>query len=175
MNDLKIKQTNNNRVILITAAVIIVLLLIIGGFFLYKKMQEDTVKPTTTSDNKKISNDIKSNSKPISKDADIPENSASKTSQDIPKSTIKTITLISTSQTNGNVDAVATTSAEGYCAFQYTTTDDKPVVSQSNTSNKQCVSSIPEIQFSKLGTWKLTATYYADNEKAETTKDVTIR
>ena len=94
----------------------------------------------------------------------------------MPTSAAATIKILSVSQSNGKVDSVAQVNSDtGICVFQYTTDGDKPVTTQSTVMSKECRSSVPEIQFSRLGVWKLTVIFYINNEKVEAVQDVTVR
>ena len=72
------------------------------------------------------------------------------------------------------MSAEAKVSRDGTCVFQYTTNGDKPVISQVPSSEGLCKSSIPEVEFAKLGEWILKVTFYNNGEKIEAVKNVTI-
>ena len=166
-----IKNRNTNKKPLLIVVALILSIIMAGGIF-YVVNHDSTQKHETQTSTKQRADQIKKNAN--SNKENLPSNSESKTSEEVPASTTKSIVIISTSQSSGKVEATAQTSDDGTCVFQYTTEGDKPVTSQSTTTTKTCTSSIPEVQFSKLGTWKLTVTLYVNNEKAEATKDVAI-
>lgn len=109
--------------------------------------------------------------------SNLPDNSASITPDKVPVSEDLRTSITSTSQKDGTVYAeasIAGTDKEGTCVFTYTTPDDRPVVQQVTSASKICKSSIPEVQFSKLGTWNLQVVFYLNNVKSEANKSVSI-
>ncbi|MCA9313413.1 hypothetical protein KDA08_03790 [Candidatus Saccharibacteria bacterium] len=107
----------------------------------------------------------------------LPDNSTSITSDEVPVSEDIRTTITSTGQNEGAVYAEATitgTIAEGICVFTYTTPQDRPVVQQVSSMAGFCKSSIPEVQFSKLGAWNLQVIFYLSNMKSEANKNVSI-
>jgi len=112
-----------------------------------------------------------------SKSTNLPANSTSTTSDEVPVSNALSVSISNTGQSNGVVTSAATVTGldeSGTCVFTYSTPGDRPVVQQVTTTNKICQSNIPEVQFSKLGTWKLSVVFYQNNARAETSQNVTI-
>lgn len=111
------------------------------------------------------------------KSKNLPDNSISTTTDKIPASEELSTAITSVSQKDGSVYSEAITTgatAEGTCVFTYTTPDERPVLEQVTSSGKICKSSIPEVQFSKLGTWNLQVLFYLNNVKSEANKNVSI-
>ena len=99
--------------------------------------------------------------------------------QDIPTSSNVTVSITSTSQSNGSVRASATVAGAdttgAFCIFTYTNPDDKPVTSSSvPLTDGSCSTETPEVNFSKLGVWNLNVTTYISNTKSEANQSVTI-
>ncbi len=166
------KKKNTKRKILIFCIVA----LIIGSvalFFMYKTRQNhQSSSDASTAEQKTEPPKVKT--KTESNNNTLPNNSESTTTEQIPTGVSQSVAILSVTQSDGKVNAVAQTSSEGTCVFQYTTDGDRPITTQVATSAKQCTNSVPEIQFSKLGTWKLTVTFYVNNEKVEDSRDVAI-
>ena len=126
--------------------------------------------------NKQRADEIKKNSSKSSENsvAGLPENSSSTTSDQVQVDSSLSVVISSTLQENGMVNAKAQTSGSGTCVFEYKTSGDKPVINQVSVNGTTCESSIPEVQFAKLGGWNLNVTYYSNGQKAETNQNVTI-
>ena len=169
-----IKNRNRNKKPLIIVVAVLVIIGATAGAVFYKINQDTTQKHDAQTSNKQRADQVKRDAKKNDNKEGLPSNSESKTSDQVPTSTTKSISIASTSQSNGKVEAIAQASDDGTCVFLYTSEGDKPVTTQSTTNSKTCTSSVPEVQFAKLGLWKLTVTLYVSNEKAEATKDVTI-
>lgn len=166
------KKTNRKRWVFVTTALVIMLVASVAAYVMTFHNNRGSDSTTTNIDTQQQRDNVKAN---YEKDkSDIPYNSQIITTSEVPVSRSESITIISASQSNGKVEAVAQTSSEGTCVFQYTIDGDKPVTSQSVTKSKQCSNSVSEVQFSKLGTWKLTVTLYINNNRVETSRDVTI-
>jgi len=106
--------------------------------------------------------------------------SGGKTSEEVPSTPAVSVVISNFNQANGLVSASATiqgSAQNGTCVFLFTSDGTKPVTRQvdvaSNTT-QICQISIPEVEFNKLGVWKLDVTYYANNQKSEVTQNVTI-
>lgn len=168
---------NKKNVILVISVSLVILL--VGyllaanyyGFFPFSRAVENnptsnTVKQLSTADDTYTD---KKSSTPTSSDV------TAQTSDEVALSPNLSVQIIAWQQQNRSVDATATTSGPGTCVFQYTTDGDKPVVRETQSNESKCSSSIPELFFSKLGTWHLKVTYYQENQKAETMRDVTIQ
>jgi hypothetical protein len=107
----------------------------------------------------------------------LPDSSSSITSGQVATSEDIVLTITETNQSNGSVNATALvqgSSSDGTCVFSYSS-EDKPVVKQVASSENKCSSSIPEVEFSKLGEWNLNVTYYNRNQKAEANRSVEIK
>ncbi len=174
---MKITKNNKKRVGRNLTIGFLALLVIIGiplVFYLVNKDKSQTLSTKTEqSVTRSNSTDAKNNN---DKKTTLPDNSESKTADNIPTSVAATIKILSVSQSNGKVDSVAQVNSDtGVCVFQYTTDGDKPVTTQSTVMSKECRSSVPEIQFSRLGVWKLTVVFYVNSEKVEAVQDVTVR
>ncbi len=175
-------STRRNRKPLIALIILaIVVALGIGSFVFIKNRNAENARieqkardEAQTSSAKK---DIQNKSAGDTQDKNLPNNSTSTTTDKIPTSEDLRTTITSTSQKDGTVyaEAIITgATAEGTCVFTYTTPEDRPVVQQVTSANKTCKSSIPEVQFSKLGTWNLQVIFYLNNVKSEANKSVSI-
>lgn len=105
----------------------------------------------------------------------LPANTTDTTSEDIPIDNSLSVEISSVSQTGGMVNAVAAVTSNGTCVFLFQPADGgKPVTQQVNVANKKCSTKISQNEFSYLGNWKLTVTYYNNGNRAEAIKNVTI-
>lgn len=103
-------------------------------------------------------------------------------SQNVPLSPTVKLTGLTATQASGSVHAAATVTnaadTTAMCVFTFETPNDKPVVRQVAVSGggQTCDSGdIPEQEFTLLGQWNLTLTYYTNNTRAEATTAVTIK
>lgn len=106
-----------------------------------------------------------------------PAKSTTTTTDKVPTSDSISVRIDTASQTNGRVEASAYISdakSDGTCVFTYSNPDDKPVIQQVASINGLCSSNVPEVQFSKLGVWKLSVVFYLNDVKAEANQNVTI-
>lgn len=171
---MKIAKNKNKGKKILIGYLAALLLVAAALFFLYKTNQShQNSSNTSTAEQKNEPSKVKTKTEDDT--STLPDNSESTTTEQIPDTASQAITILSTTQSDGKVGAVAQASSDGTCVFQYTTDGDRPVTTQAATNAKQCVSSAPEIQFSKLGTWKLTVTLYVNNEKVEDSRDVEIQ
>lgn len=159
-----------NKTVLIIVSLFVVALLMMVAFLLMRS------KPDTT--NRQRAEEIKS-SQPIKNssqdDTNLPKNAISTTNDTVPVSADLSVSIDTVVQQNRTLTIKATTSSSGTCVFQFTTENDKPVISQAQVVENTCTAAIPEVQFSRLGTWQLRVTYYRDGNKTEARQDVTIQ
>lgn len=162
---------------------IVILLLILifglgGGMILYTKQSDQK----RAANQQKAQDEAQTKSSKTAVESSDPNSTknnsvSTATSDEIAESKDFTVQISATDQVNGTVTASAkinNSPDSGTCVFTYTTTDDKPVIQQVSSSNNVCSSSIPEVQFSKLGTWNLAVSFFVNDRKAEATKSVTI-
>lgn len=174
MNRIASRKMVSKKIIVLTTLAI--LLLGLTAAYLYNRnTHSDTQKSKSTSG---IADEIKRKAPEKNTSSkhsdDLPDDATSKTTDDIPVDPTLSIIISSTSQSEGQVKATAEASTSGTCVFQYETEGDKPVVVQSETSGNICSSSVPEVQFAKIGSWQLKLTFYSGGKKIEAIKDVTI-
>jgi cytoskeletal protein RodZ len=153
----------------------------VGSFIFIKSRNAENArieqKERDEAQTKSAKKDIQNKDSEDTQNSNLPDNSPSTTSDKVPTSEKLGTTITSTSQKDGTVYAesvITGAEAEGTCVFTYTTPDDRPVVQQVASANKICRSSIPEVQFSKLGNWNLQVVFYLNNTKAEANKNVSI-
>lgn len=172
------KKATNSRRRNIAILVVIIVLIVCGiGYYLLEKNKQSalennkTLQPSGSAKNDVI-NGGKDSTTPST---GLPDESTSTTSDQVPTSDTLSVSIITTSQSNGMVRASATTNGSGTCVFQYKPADGgKPVTKQVEVTNNGCSFEASQNEFSYLGKWTLTVTYYSNNSKAEATQDVTI-
>lgn len=177
------KSLKNRRNTLLFVIIVAVLLASVGvGYFFIKSSQEEQGKQEAlkqdqdnSKTNKNAKRDSIKNSESNNSNSGLPQNSTSTTTEEIPSDSSLSVNITSTSQTN-TVNAIAKTSGDGTCIFQYNPGDGgMPVISPGITvANKVCEYSRSQNDFTFLGPWKLKVVYYSDESKVEDTKDVTI-
>ena len=174
----------SNKKYIIASVTIAFILVVTGGYFYNRKLSQEKIRTEQKQRDEAQTNSSKNNlqSKDTNKDNSIgdetlPNNSTGTTTDKIPSSETLEISIKNTSQNGGTVNAsveISGTTTDGTCVFTYTTPEDRPVIQQISSSNNTCQSNIPEVQFSKLGTWKLNVVFYQNNTKVEASKNVTI-
>ncbi|MFO0887126.1 MAG: hypothetical protein U0413_02775 [Candidatus Saccharimonadales bacterium] len=183
MSTQKYKITNNksssSKKLVVVIVLILLILLLVGGCLYYRNKQKNNIAKDTaqiTSAKTQIMNQDDNSSAEQANPTKTNNQVSDKTSDQIPATTTSSIKIVSVEQSGGQITVDAETSGDsgGKCVFSFTTTEDKPVVREVLVSGNKCNTSIPEVEFTKLGTWNLTATYYVNDKKAETSQNVTI-
>lgn len=100
-----------------------------------------------------------------------------KTTDQIPKSTVTSVTIDSLAQQNGVVSYSASVggASSGTCSAVFSNDIGKPVSRTVDTTNGTCSAVIPENEFDALGKWTLTLRFYANNTQTVSTKDIVIK
>lgn len=182
MKTLSSKKSSLRRRKIIIFTVIIALIGVgAGAYYVVKSNQDAQEKQKALDRDRKASKTNGSAKKDeMAKDktsnssgSGLPENSTSTTSDQVPTNPALSVSITSTSQANGMVNASAKTSGDGTCVFLYTKEGDKPASRQVPASSGSCSSSIPAVEV-PYGSVKLTVTYYNGGKKAEATQNVTI-
>lgn len=173
MKSLSSKKSSSRRRKIIIFVVILALIGVGVGAYYYPKIynQESTegqqVDETDNSAKKDDTNKTPSEG--------LPDNSSSVTSDQVETNSEMSVDIISASQSNGMVRAAASTSGSGSCVFLYSPEDGgKPVSKTVSVSGSTCNFSTSQNEFTYLGQWKLTVTYYNGGKKAEASQNVTI-
>ena len=171
-------KPKHKKLILVCLALVVIV--VVGVFLFYKKQSSNKNKDTAqiTSAKTEVMNQDNDTQvdQPSSSETKTNNSVSTNTSDQIPTTTTSSIKIVSVNQTGGQITVDAETSGDsgGKCVFSFTTPDDKPVVKEVVVSGNKCNTSIPEVEFTKLGTWNLTATYYVNDKKAEVSQNVTI-
>lgn len=169
-------NASSRRTSLLVSAVIMLAVIIATGFYMLNSdnrtspLNRDAEQVSTSKT--KVANNPESNYR----DGKAPSNESVSTNDEVATSDTLKISITSHSQSNGIIKSSAqiTGSKAGKCVFTYTTDGDRPVVRETNLSNGICGIEIPEVEFTKLGSWNLKVTFYALNSKAEVNQNVTI-
>jgi hypothetical protein len=159
-------------------SLIIILLIIItagaigGGLVYARRHNQNSAKPTVV-DQKK--NAPKQTAAQAAED--------NKTSQDVPVSADLSVTNVRASEQGSAVSASAdiggAKDVSGNCVFTFSNDLAKPVVRQvaptGGASDLSCnTGDINNVEFSVIGTWKLTVNYYTNNQQASGTGSIDI-
>lgn len=172
----KKRLSRSQRFILIAVTSTVVVAASVGMYLFIRRSNEDALKKSQPSTSAK--EDVLNNpdTKTPSVNENLPSDSTSTTEDKVLTDPDLSVSVTDFSQSNGSVSTNAKTSGSGVCVFLFQPSDDgKPVTRQSDVNNSNCSIDIPESEFSYLGDWKLTVTYYKDQKKTETSRNVTIR
>lgn len=108
-----------------------------------------------------------------------PNIDTSKTTDDIPVSSSATITITGIVQQNGNVtlsSSLQNPGETGTCSVLFTSDVAKPVSRTVTATDGSCPDiTIPEQEFSAIGTWEATLRYYTGDTQAVDTKTIEIQ
>lgn len=159
---------------LLALAAILLIVLLVGAFFTYRHFTKPVVDLNAT-DPTNTSAKTEATEKSTSKNTDSTPSNI--TAQEVPTSQNLAVTISNNSQVNGIVTSKADitgASGNGSCVFTFSTTDSRPVVEQTTSSNGSCEVAISEVRFDKIGDWNLDVTFFQNNTKASATKQVTI-
>lgn len=143
-------------------------------------------KDTLTSPQNIISreNDAKSSNDRSSKEDSIKNPLESTDPEKLPVSKKLSFSEITSDQQNGLVTVSASisgtdtdTDTQGYCTFSFSAPESRPVVRRVNRSGNPavCSSSIPEVEFDRLGTWNVDVTFYTSDNKITSSKEIVIQ
>ena len=164
------KKNLHLKPVLITAAVLLVAAA--GVIFYVTKNQETKTQNSTNTSSDESINDNKNTDTPTE---GLPTDSLDTTSDQVPVNEDLTVAISSFSQANGLVESTAETNNSGTCVFSYVPADGgKPVTKQVTVNDKICKASISEGEFTYLGNWVLTVTFYNNAQKIEAQKNVSI-
>jgi hypothetical protein len=175
------KYKKISKIKIITSAIIMIALL--GSVFIFLNRQASKVDQDNAAQKSKDEAQTNSAKSTDANGSSDKSNSSisSKTSEQVPDSSTVTVNIDRSSQADGLVSSIAVinnTSESGSCVFIYSTPDAKPVSREAKSTlidtKNTCSIGIPEVEFNKLGLWNLTVYFYLNDQKSETTKDVTI-
>jgi hypothetical protein len=177
----KKKSPRSRKVKLFSILILVCLLLAASAaFIVYKSRQADEAMMTQKNKDEAQTQSAKKVDAEKSSDTKTTP-STNSTSQEVETTSTVILAIDSFNQSNHSVNAAASitgANADGVCVFLFTSEGDKPVTrevgSTMNEQRRTCSISIPEVEFNKLGTWKLNVTFYLNNQKSEASKDVTI-
>lgn len=176
MKTISSRQSSKKRLVLLGVVLISLVSFICVGLYFSYDTKNSTTGANTDKDTSGRADEIKRNApkRSTASSGGLSNDTTNKTTDQVPTDSTLSVTINSTTQSNGQVQATAKTSTNGTCVFQYTTEGDKPVISEVEATNYLCSTSIPEVQFAKIGTWQLKVTLYNNGKKAEVTTDVTV-
>jgi hypothetical protein len=174
-----LERKNKKKKIIIISGLLITLVLCIGAYALYKNSNDtfNTEKPIRSQD--EINN-------PYDQSAlkeNLPEKSVEEIQNPNPPKIDPTyaIRISDFSQANGvvSIRSVVDAPNKGTCTYTLSTIDAKPVIREAlNTGSdgpKYCNIEIPEVEFAKIGVWKLTIGFTSTGKTNEVSQDVTIK
>lgn len=177
-------STSKKRLIVSILALLILAGLTAAYYFAYHKKAD--VPPQSDSAQTQSAKELEiEGEKPQSPSAanqNLPVDSSTKTNEDIPTSSDLKVTIVKAQQETSKVEVEATITGSGKlgtCVFLFTNPEDRPVTRQisstGSVSAQNCKATIPNIEFNRLGTWKLKVTYYMDENKGEAQSEIAIK
>lgn len=168
---LPLRQKRQQIIIIISILILITIVIFVVFLFINKSTNHNP----NNADSKNNSETINTSKTTTVKSEGLPSNTTTTTSEQVPINDSLSVTIDSFTQINGMVNAIASTSNNGTCVFTYKPADGgKPVTRQTSITDKTCTSSISENEFTYIGDWSLTVTYYNNSQKIEVQKNVTI-
>ena len=176
---MKLTQKSSNKKYVIIAAILLCAIVTLVAVAYQSKSWPFSQDQSTSKNQESDMNEAKSDS--VSSNSSKPDTDKDTAEENTPinkPGPSPTLTVSDFRQSNGIVYAttqITQSSNSGSCVFTYTAKDSKPVVQEVVSTNTQCVSSIPEVQFDKVGNWNLKVSFNAQNTKLEVSKDVTIK
>lgn len=176
-------NTSKKRLIIIALTLLILAGLAAAYYFVCHKTAD--VPPQSDSAQTQSAKEIEiEGEKPQSPNAanqNLPVDSSTKTSEDIPTSSDLKVMIVKAQQETSRVEAEVTITGGdklGTCVFLFTNPEDRPVTRQISSTGslgaQNCKATIPNIEFNRLGTWRLKVTYYMDENKGEAQSEITI-
>jgi len=164
-------SSRKKYIYLVPIIAVIVIAAVIYLVFALNKPKQNT--PTTT--NTPTSGSVNANKTTNTPSEGLPADTSTTTSDQVPVNNSLAVSITSFTQTGGTVTAVAKSSGSGTCVFTYKPADNgKPVTQQVTVTDNTCSTNIPEGEFTYLGNWTLSVTYYNNSQKIDTQKNVTI-
>jgi len=179
MKNYKTNQSHTKRNIISVIIIVVVVLIAYTSTSFALKLWPFT-QPTpsdTQSDSTSTSTDSSKDNIPSS------DNGSTKTTDQVPVDTALNATINTLEQKNGLVTfngSVSPALAGGTCSLTFTNPNDKPInrTSESTTDNTSSVCkqiTVPETEFSYLGTWTTTFRYFVGEKQVVATKDIVIQ
>ncbi|MEK7620907.1 MAG: hypothetical protein AAB395_00965 [Patescibacteria group bacterium] len=172
------KKSSKRRKIIIFVVILALIGVGAGGYY-YKSYDNQDAKDELSIENDQqfteTDNSIKNDDDSEKPTEGLPDNSSSVTSDQVETNPSLSVSITSTSQSDGMVRALAKTSGTGTCVFLYRPDDGgKPVSKSVAINGNQCSFSASQNDFTFIGPWNLTVTYYDGGKKVEAVKNVTI-
>ncbi|HSX06267.1 MAG TPA: hypothetical protein VLG92_00935 [Candidatus Saccharimonadia bacterium] len=160
------------KALIIFISIVVLAGLVGGGAALVKNRGNNKEKQSNVIDQKKNA--------PIQTSRQAAQNN--QPAQNVPVSTTLSVSNVQASEQGNVVSATASIGgskdASSDCVFTFSNDLAKPVVRQVTPSgtapNLTCSATINNVEFSVVGSWKLTVNYYNNGEQANGTTDVTI-
>jgi len=176
------RKKSYKKPILIGFAVILLLAASVAAYFLFIRKPDNKEQSSASDSAKDVADNIKKNSSNSTDGSSVKQDNGESSSVEVPKtdgtlSDSVGVTISGFSQSGGTVttSATVTGSTGGICYFIFSTEDAKPVNRSSALNGNSCSTSISEVEFSKLGTWKLTVSYVNGDKNKEASQNVTIK
>lgn len=174
---MKINKQTKSKKPLIFLGIIICLALLAGGIYYFVTAQSSSTHSAGNDSQNAADKTIPStkNGTPASS----PDVDNTKTTNDIPVAKETNVTIEKLSQENGSITYSATIGnpgESGTCSATFSNNTDRPVTRTTTAEGPSCGPvSIPEAEFSTLGTWTLTLRYYTNNTQAVATQTIEIK
>ncbi len=178
------RKQRSKKALFVTTAAVLTAGLVVGGL-LWRRAQNDTSNQPVDGQSQESldaeQQDVDDKKQEILKNE---QNTSAQTTDQVPTNQVATVSITSLAQSGGQVTIsglVSNTSSGGTCVAQFTTPNDRPVLKEAagvvkGTSVNCGPMSIPELQFSFLGNWKATMSYYSNGTKVTSPeKDIVIQ
>lgn len=157
---------------LLVGLIAVVLFVAAASLYYYKTIQ----KPTDTYDPQfPVSGSTKQPQSTVKQDTKENPTALPEVTENTPTSSNGTITIQDLNQRDGfvNVNVNTASFSTARCVYQFTSEGARPIIKEFQ-GNCQATS-IPQVEFEKIGTYTFTATAYNATEKITVTRDIDIR
>lgn len=173
-------QSKRKKWVILVLSAIILLLIVAGAYYGVTKSRPSGINKQTEStieNDNKAANDAQTKEGTPEKDS-----AASNEVKDIPASQDMKFSAFVFRQESGAVTVTAPVNGArtaGTCVFTFTSKDSRPVVRQVSSAPKdtsqECMISIPEVEFDKIGGWQIEALFYTPENKTSSSQNVIIK
>ena len=159
----------STKKIIIGAVIALLVLVVVLGYVWYRTL---TPQPNSATTPPSITDTTPKQSSSLTPTTE-------KTTNQIPPSTVMTMTIDTLEEKNGTVTYSGTVTnpvPNGACSAVFSSKINRPVTSTPIYSNGTCgPASIPAADFTSIGTWTLTLSYFTNDSQVSASKDINIQ
>lgn len=173
---MKIQKASHKKVIILSIIGALLVVACAAAYFVATRPNDSATKAHEKANSSDTLNpQSKAN---LPSQSDTPGVDPNKSTNEIPVKQDASLSITSLQQSGGSVSYAATFSGidgGGTCSAEFTAPGAKPVTRTTQPSGQDCSASIPEMEFTQLGEWTLTARYYNSNTQVSATQAINVR